>query len=97
MTVSQRPFSVHTDCEINAKEISSELLREQNRAKNPALGAYLMLGVLLLASIGGMLILCYKCEHPASFQNIAGEVETRVQRCDSDATHSFDSLRKVWL
>jgi hypothetical protein len=72
-SVSQRPFSVNTDYEINAKEISSEELGEQNRTTNPALGACLMLGVLILVSIGGMLILCDKCEHPASFQTLLGK------------------------
>jgi hypothetical protein len=72
-SVSQRPFSVNTGYEINAKGISSEVLGEQNRTTNPALGAYLMLGVLILASIGGMLILCYKCEHPTSFQTLRGK------------------------
>lgn len=66
-------LSVNTDQEINAKEISSEVLGEPNVTTHPGLSAYLMLGVLMLASIGGMLLLCYKCEHPASFQPLRTE------------------------
>jgi len=67
-SVPQGHFSANADHETHGKEISSEVLGEQNATAGPALGTYLMLGVLMLASIGGMLVLCYKCEHPDSFQ-----------------------------
>jgi len=60
--------SVNTDQEIKAEEISSEVLREPNATRNPGLGAYFILGLLVLVGIGGILLLCYKCEHPTSFQ-----------------------------
>jgi len=72
-SVTQKLYqvSVNAGNEIKAKEISSEGLEESNATKNPGLGTYLMLGVLILASIVGMLLLCYKCDHPASFPHIA--------------------------
>lgn len=65
--------SVNADHEINAKEISSDVLGEANATTNPGLSPYLMLGVLMLVSIGAMLLLCYKCEHPTSFQTLQRE------------------------
>jgi hypothetical protein len=59
--------------EIKAKAISSEVLREPHATTNPELGTYLMLGLLILSSIGALLLLCYKCDHPASFQSLRRE------------------------
>jgi hypothetical protein len=60
--------SVNTDHEIKAEKILSDVLVDPNATKNPGLGAYFMLGLLILVGIGGILLLCYKCEHPTSFQ-----------------------------
>jgi hypothetical protein len=57
---------MNTYAESDKEKISSQVSDEQDARKHPGFAAYMMLVMLILVSVGGIVLFCYKCEHPIS-------------------------------
>jgi hypothetical protein len=57
---------MNTHAESDKEEISSQVSDERDARKHQGFVAYMMLVMLILVSVGGIVLFCYKCEHPTS-------------------------------
>ena len=57
---------MNTYAESDKEEISSQVSDDQDARKHQGFGVYLMLVMLILVGVGGIVVFCYKCEHPTS-------------------------------